>query len=253
MLNRAKYLFCRRIPSSGHRLLPMLLIIAALALLLQAACSKKAAVPAAAVSVIRVVLLPFDTTSEDQDFRWTAMAGPVLMAKASESTSELEVLPLWQTMSTVIASAGASRTFDEESAASTANWLGAKWAVMGSMKPNKSSLSLSIDFIPGKINEVAFRYMKTRRMDTLEPSFHEALRQFLRYQAARPLLLVKGKAIGVDSLKELAEALDREYGWFAEAEPGKAQQVVASLAGTDARLARLLFNPSVYPSLAPGK
>jgi hypothetical protein len=95
--------------------------------------------------------------------------------------------------------------------------------------------------------------MKTRKMDTLEPAFLEAVRQFLRYQAARPVLMKKTRETGVESLKELAEALDREYGWFKEAEPGKAQEVVARLARTDMRLARLLFNPGVYPVLAEGK
>jgi hypothetical protein len=51
------------------------------------------------------------------------------------------------------------------------------------------------------------------------------------------------------SMKPLAEALDREYGWFVDAEPGKAQEIVADLALKDDRLARLLFNPSVYPVL----
>jgi hypothetical protein len=253
MPNRVNYLFRRRSAVAGRRCLPMILATAVLILFLQAACSKKAPVPAAAASAIRVALLPFDTPMENQEFRWTAMAGPVLMAKASASTSDLEITPLWQTMSTVIASAGASRTFNEETAASTAVWLGAKWAVMGTIKPVRSSLALTMDFIPSKTNEVAFRYMKTRKMDTLEPAFLEAVRQFLRYQAARPVLMKKTRETGVESLKELAEALDREYGWFKEAEPGKAQEVVARLARTDMRLARLLFNPGVYPVLAEGK
>ena len=50
-------------------------------------------------------------------------------------------------------------------------------------------------------------------------------------------------------MKTVAEALDREYGWFVEAEPGKAQEIVEELMRRDGRLARLLFNPKIYPQL----
>ena len=48
-------------------------------------------------------------------------------------------------------------------------------------------------------------------------------------------------------------ALDREYGWSAEAEPGKAQEIVASLVRSNEQLARALFSPTLYPSLAEKK
>ena len=81
-------------------------------------------------------------------------------------------------------------------------------------------------------------------------SFNEATRQFLRYLAIKTIKPVKYNEPSLDSVKELAEALDREYGWSVDAEPGKAQDIVARLAASDEHLARILFNPSLYPVLA---
>jgi hypothetical protein len=53
--------------------------------------------------------------------------------------------------------------------------------------------------------------------------------------------------------RDLAEALDREYGWFVDAEPGKAQDVVAKLLLTDEHLAKSLFSPTLYPGLTEKK
>jgi hypothetical protein len=253
MLNRPKWSCCRRIPSLGNCDLSLLAVMGVLLFFSQSACFKKSKVPSVIAGPTRVALLPFDTSAENKDLRWTAMAGPILMAKASEDTPDLVVIPLWQTMTTVIASAGASRSFDEDTAASTANWLGAKWSILGSIKPTKSRTSLMIDFIPGKSNQVAFRYIKSTSMDSFRLNFHDATRQFLRYLSAKPPELMKENGLSINSIKDLAQALDREYGWFEDADPGKAQAVVADLARSDERLARLLFNPALYPVLAGDK
>jgi hypothetical protein len=245
MLNHPKRLHCRKI----H----LLITAAVLLIFFQPACSKKAKPQSAAANPVKVLLLPLEVSEANKDLRWTAMAAPILLAKEMENTQDLMVIPLWQTMPTVIATAGASRTFNDESAASTANWLGAKWSIMGAISPVKGSISITIDFIPGKRNQVAFRYLKTRKLESLGPAFHEAIRQFLRYQLFKPLGPAKGNEPGLNSVKDLAEALDREYGWSVDADPGKAQDIVARLAKSDERLARLLFNPSIYPALAQNK
>jgi hypothetical protein len=253
MPNRPKWSCCRWIPFFGKCSLPLLIVMGVLFLCSQPPCFTKNKVPRVSAGPTRVVLLPFDASAENKDRRWTAMAGPVLMAKASENAPDLVIIPLWQTMTTAISSAGASRSFDADSAASTANWLGAKWSIMGSIKPTKTRESLVIDFIPGNNAQVAFRYIKTGDMDSFEQAFHEAARQFLRYLSAKPPELMKKNELNTNSIKDLAQALDREYGWFEDADPGKAQEIVAGLARSDERLARLLFSPTLYPILAQNK
>jgi hypothetical protein len=253
MLNRPKWSCCRWIPFFGNCSLSLPIVMGVLLLFSQSACLKKHRVPSVSAGPTRIALLPFDTSTENKDLRWTAMAGPILMAKASENAPDLVVIPLWQTMRTAIASAGASRSFDEDSAASTANWLGAKWSILGSIKPNKTRASLMIDFIPGKSNQVAFRYIKTTDMNSFRQAFHEATRQFLRYLSAKLPEPMKGNQLDLNSIKDLAQALDREYGWFEDADPGKAQEIVAGLARSDERLAQLLFDPALYPVLAQKK
>jgi hypothetical protein len=253
MLNRPKWSCCRWIPFCGNCRLSLPIVMGVLFLFSQSACYKKHRVANVSAGPIRIVMLPFDTSAENKDLRWTAMAGPILMAKASENAPDLVIIPLWQTMRTAIASAGTSRSFDEDSAASTANWLGAKWSVLGSIKPTKTKASLTIDFIPGKSNQVAFRYIKATNMDSFGLAFHVATRQFLRYLSAKLPEPMKGNEMDLNSLKNLAQALDREYGWFEDADPGKAQEIVAGLARSDERLARLLFDPTLYPVLAQNK
>jgi hypothetical protein len=250
-LEEGKMLNCpKRLP---YRKISLLLIPIVLLLFSSPAFSKKVKVPATATGPVKVLLLPFEVSEAHKDLRWTALAAPVLLAKEIEKTQDLVLIPLWQTMPTAIATAGASRTFNDESAASTAIWLGAKWSILGRIAPVKKRISLTIDFIPDRRNQSAFRSLKDRRLQLLGPVFHEAIRQFLRYLTARPIERAKGNEPGLDSVKDIAEALDREYGWSVDADPGKAEKVVARLAQTDEALARLLFNPSLYPVLAQSK
>jgi hypothetical protein len=227
-----------------------------LILFMQTACffkKKKSKAPVVSLSSVRIVILPFSVPAGSKDLNWTAMAAPVLLAKASRQNPDLTLVPLWESMPPALESAGASRTFTPESAVSAANWLAADWAIQGEITPVKSGVSMSIEFLPAKSNQIPFRYIKTMKLEMLEPCFYDAFRQFLRY------LMVKlpEKQVTSDQKftlqKPLGEALDREYGWYVEANPGKAQDEVADLLILDDRLARFLFNPSIYPALAEKK
>lgn len=225
-----------------------------LAMGIQSSClfrKGKAAKPAPPTT--RLVLLPFNVPEGNADLKWAALAAPIMMAMASERARDIEIVPLWQTMPIAIEAAGASRILNEESAATLASWFTAKWAVMGEFNPSRRTLSMVIDFIPAKPNQVAFRFSKNGRLDYLGFRFPNALNQFLYYLGSRPLLPARGREQTFSSLKSLAEILDREYGWFVEAQPGKAQSEVSNLANSDIRLARLLFSPTIYPFLAPEK
>ncbi len=230
-----------------------LAIPAILFLFIQPAClfhKKKAAVPEAVPAApTRVVLLPFDLPAGNTELRWVALAAPVLMAKTMETSPDLEVVPIWQTMPIAVEAAGQSRELTPEVAAYVASRLAAKWAVDGQLAPGKDGVALTVDFIPAKATMIAFRYQKNGRADALGDQYHEAVRQFLDYLVARPLGKSGARLPDAGSQKELAEALDREYGWYADASPGKAETIVANLIRTDATLARLLFNPGLYPGL----
>ena len=175
------------------------------------------------------------------------------MAKVSENARDLDVLPLWESMPIATEAGGVSRTFAADSAAYVGSWLTAKWAAMGDVSATKSGISIMLDFIPSKTTLVPFRFTKSGKIDAVGSSLPEAYNQFLRYLTTRPLERTGKSLEPMTSMKNLAEALNREYGWFVAADPGKAQQIVSDLARNDARLARLLFNPNVYPVLAPTK
>ena len=250
MLNCVRKFFGRRVQS---RVRGGLLLIAASALLLsffQSACFfTKSKVKVTPVSEVRIALLPFNVPAGNQDLRWTAMAGPILMGKVIERAQDLNVTPLWETMPIAIEAAGVTRTFTQETAASVASWLSVKWSVMGELSATKTGTRMMIDFIPAKAGPVPFRFTKSGKIDEVGARIPEAFSQFAYYLTIRPLEPMQKKLPTMTSVKKLAEALDREYGWFVEAEPGKAQAVVSDLAATDERLARFLFNPSLYPTL----
>jgi hypothetical protein len=224
-----------------------------LALVSQPGCAKKSRTVITEASPVRLVLLPFNVSSEKAELRWTAMAAPILMAQVSALSQDIEVVPLWQSMPAAAEAAGASRIFTAESASTVASYMTAKWSTLGEFYPAKNGISMILDFIPAKTSLVPFRYMKSGRLDFVGSSFPEALNQFLSYLVAKPLESTKRSKQSFASLQPLAEALDREYGWFVDAEPGKAQEVVSNLAKSDGRLARFLFNPNLYPVLAEAK
>ena len=252
MLSSPTELYRRHCPAYG-RFFVLITISTMLTLISQSGCffkkSKPEPVPTTSV---RLVLLPFNVPEDSKDLQWTALAAPILMAKTGGQSESLELIPLWEAMPYARDNAGASRTFTPESAANVATWLSAKWSVLGEMTPVKSEVSMIVDFIPSRSNQVAFRYLKKDKMDSLGVGFTDAYNQFLRYLVTKPLAPSK-KIDTLTSVKSLAEALDREYGWFVQADPGKAQDVVNSLMQTDERLALFLFNPSLYPALAAKK
>jgi hypothetical protein len=200
-----------------------------------------------------VVFLPFHTSEGNKDLQWTALAIPIMMAKISERASALEPVPLWEVMQTAIEAAGNSRSFTDESAANVASWVAAKWSVIGELTSTGKSVSLTVDFIPAKSNLVAYRYMKTGNLDSVGPNLRVAFEQFLRYLAAKPLDARSEKLQNLTSFRKLAETLDREYGWHVAAQPGKAHEMVSSMARSDERLARFLFSPTLYSNLGPAK
>jgi hypothetical protein len=245
----------RRGIESTRPALFLIAIFGVLLLVYQSGCAKKSKPAVSATSTVRLVLLPFNVSSEKAELRWTALAGPILIARVSALSQDLDVVPLWQSMPATMEAAGASRVLTEESAATVASYMSAKWSTLGefSPAPRSGKISMIIDFIPAKPSQVPFRYMKSDRLDAVESSVPEALNQFLGYLVAKPLDSTKKLPRSFTSLQGLAEALNREYGWFVDAEPGKAQEVVSNLAQSDALLARALFNPSLYPALAEAK
>ena len=252
MLSPHTELYGRHLP--GHRRFSALITVCAtLVLTGQSGClfkkSKSEPVPTTSV---RLVLLPFNVPAGNKDLQWTALAAPILMAQTGAESESLELIPLWEAIPYARDNAGSSRTFTQESAANVAAWLSAKWSVMGEMTPSKDKVSMIVDFIPSRSNQVAFRYLKKDKMDSLGAGFDDAYNQFLRYLVSKPLA-PSAKRDTLTSVKSLAEALDREYGWFVEPDPGKAQEVVDSLIQTNERLARFLFNPNLYPALAAKK
>lgn len=228
-------------------------VLVGLILLIQPAClfrkHKTAAPKVSPPPSVRIVFLPLNTTKEDTDVRWLSLAVPAMMAKVSESAPDLEAVPLWEAMPIAVEAAGNSRDITAEVAAYIASRLTAKWASQGELSPTRGGVKMMVDFIPAKTTLVPFRYEREASIDSLGGSFNEAFEQFLRYLVARPMAKKDSPSLNANSMKEIAEALNREYGWFVAAEPGKSDKVVADLVRTDSRLARLLFNPNLYPSL----
>ena len=227
-----------------------LVALALMLVLSQSACSKKGKVVFSPPSIARVAFLPLNLPEDQKDLQWTALAAPILLARVCENAPDLQAVPFWESMPVAVESAGASRIFTDESAAAAASWVSADWAVMGDIShARRNRVSLIADFIPAKGSQIPFRYMRTARIETMADGFPKAFREFLRYLTVRPLERKRSVDLQLSSMKTVAEALDREYGWFVEAEPGKAREIVQDLMHRDERLARLLFNPETYPQL----
>jgi hypothetical protein len=210
----------------------------------------KAAVPQAPVAATRIALLPFNIPSENTDLRWVSLAAPILMAKTVENSPNFEVVPLWQSYPVALESLGSGRNITPEVAAYVASRVGAKWATAGDLTPAKGGVWMRVDFIPAKTNLVPYRFEHETHLDGMAANFYEAFSQFGRYLVMRPLPKPEGRGQNVQSLRPLTEALDREYGWYTAADPGKSDNIVAGLRGTDSELTKLLFNPTLYSSLS---
>ena len=220
------------------------------------ACSKKVKVAIEDSGPVRVLVLPFivspEKSGEDKELQWAAMAAPALLVKASRRLPDIEVVPFWEAMPVAISVAGAARSFTDENAASLANWVSAQWAVIGEIRRTGSASSYTVvmDFIPATSTAVPFRHIRTRRMENVGTTFYIGLRQWLRYATAKQIPLLQVRETGFQKMKPLGEALDKEYGWLVTAEPGAAQPLVNELALEDIDWAKLMFSPTMYPSMA---
>ncbi len=224
--------------------------LAGLILLVQPAClfrKHKTGAPVVLPSPVRIAYLPLNSPDASPDSRWLSLAVPVMMAKVGEKAPDLEAVPLWETMPVAVEASGNSRTITPEVAAYVASRLSAKWATQGELSPTKGGVQMTMDFIPAKTTLVPYRYQRELSVDSMASHFRDALGQFLTYLVLRPMAKGDGASIDAATLKQVAEALDREYGWFVAADPGKSDKVVADLARSDRGLARLLFNPNLYP------
>ena len=229
---------------------PAILALIVLVALLQPGClfrKKKSSTPKYPAEPIRIALLPINVPSDKSELRWISLGGAVLMAKELERAKDLDVIPLWETLPTAVETLGTSRTITPEISAVIAGRLNARWAAQSDLAPGQNGFDLRIDFIPGKATLIPFRYDGQAQIDSLTHHFQEAFEQFLRYMVARPLGKGGGKSMDSDQLKQLSAALDREYGWFESADPGKAAAEAEKLGRSDSRLARLLFSPTLYP------
>lgn len=199
---------------------------------------------------IRIAYLPFNIPEGNEEIQWTAMAIPALMAKITQESPALNIVPLWETMPLALESVGNLREITSEDASYVANWLNAEWALMGDLsEDDNKKVSLLLDFIPARDTNVPFRYIKVLDMDAFDISIREAFNQFLYYISVVPIEDTGRKQTRLASLRMVAEALDREYGWSVPAEPGLAEDIVTNLAQSDIWLTRYLFNPDVYTIL----
>ena len=231
------------------RLITAVLIL--LAVISQSACffrgEKRALLP---TGPVQIAFLPFNTPEGNADLRWISMAVPVMLASISRESEVLEPVPLWETMRFTLESTRNSRTINAGNAAYVANWLNVKWSIMGMVSgENSENIELLIDFIPPQDTSIPYRYIKKIRMENFDKNVRKSFDQFLNYIAAPELEDSKAKHLTLPSLRQLAEAVDREYGWTVEAQPGNSEEIVANLVQSDVRLARYLFNPNLYPIL----
>ena len=230
-----------------------LISLAVLGLLTQPGCLfRKRKAPAAPTlpAPVRIAVLPMNVPQGNTDLRWVAIATTVLMEQEAMAAPDLEPVPIWESFQAARQSLGDSRTVTTDIAELTAARLSARWTTQGDLLTANNAITLRLDFIPAKPSLVPFRYEKQVSLDELAPHFQEAYDQFLRYLIVRPLDAGKLHQLDAKRLKELAEAIDVEYGWWATAKPGAAGKLVDDLAQSNPGLARLLFSPTLYPALS---
>lgn len=223
--------------------------LALVVLALNSACffrKHKVEVPQAR-SPIRIALLPANVPTDNGDLQWIATATPLLMAQATDDSRDLDIVPLWESIPITKETLGDSRTITEENAAYIASRLTARWATLCTISPDKAGVALVLDFIPSKATLVPFRYEKKGPTSELNTYFREAFNQFLRYLVAEPLK--ERKLPDTASLRPVAEAVNREYGWSVAAEPGKSEAIVTGFARANQGVAALIFNPNLYPGI----
>jgi hypothetical protein len=234
-------------------LFPVLILLVLPSLMLQSGCLFRKRTPAAAPTLpapVRIILLPVNAPEGRADLRWTALAATVQMAEIAVAAPDLEPMPLWESTPAVLQTLGNSRTITAEIAEFTADRLTARWATVGDLLTVNKTPIMRLDFVPSRASLVPFRYEKPGSIDALAPHFQEAFTQFLRYLIVRPLMEDRIRHLDPAGLRAIGEAVDAEYGWFVPAKPGAAGKLVDNLAISNRTLARLLFNPTLYPVLA---
>jgi len=241
------------IRDTGSRRKVRILVSLALSgsLLLPACFFRKHTAPSApkVSAPVRIAFLPMNVPQGNADLLWLSMGTTVLMVGTARSAPDLEPVSLWESLPAALQSLGTSRTVTSDIAELTATRLSARWAAEGQLQAASNSVSLRIDFIPSQPSLVPFRYEKPGTPEQMPPRIQEAYEQFLRYLIVRPLDEQKNKPFDLKRLKEIADAVDAEYGWFATAKPGAAGKLVEDLSKSDPGFAKLLFSPTLYPVL----
>jgi hypothetical protein len=197
----------------------------------------------------RIALLPVNVPHESPDLRWISFAATAMMAEIALASPDLEAVPLWESVPVALQSLENSRTVTMDLAELVATRLTARWATQADLVVANKTIRLRIDFIPAQSNMIPFRYEKLTTTEALDGHFREAFEQFLRYLTTDPQPRRQGPGIGAGSIRDLGVALDEEYGWYVPAKPGDAAKLVENLSRTAPGLARVLFNPSLYPVL----
>ena len=200
----------------------------------------------------RLVFLPMNVPQANEDLHWISIATTVISANAALAAPDLGPVPLWESLPTALQSLENSRTVTPDIAELVAGRLSARWATQGEVSTAGNAFQLRLDFIPSRPTLVPFRYEKGVSAETMQPRIQEAFEQFLRYLIVRPMAERGVMPLDLNKLKEIAQAIDVEYGWFVSAKPGAAGKTVEDLAKTNLALAKLLFSPTLYPILGDG-
>jgi hypothetical protein len=236
-------------PSCGRLLVAAIFLVA----LLLPGClfkGKKGQESRYPTAPIRIALLPFNTP-DDPDIEQSALAALVIMAEVVERAPDLEAVPLWEVMPVATETLRTSREITPETAAYLATRMTARWATQGQIVPGENRTLIRLDFIPARTSVFPFRFEKEDELRSLPNHLNEAFKQFINYLIARPIEDPRG---GIDpaGMSKIADAINLEYGWYVDADPGKASSVVSDLLSSNRQLARFLFNPSLYPSIDEG-
>jgi hypothetical protein len=245
-----------RLPHRGtrrHNPRRLLIGVTLLGLLFMPGCLFKKHKPPAAPALpapVRAALLPLNIPHEKTDLRWVSLGTLVWMADVALAAPDIDLVPVWESVPAALQSLGDARTISVDTAELVAARLSARWSSQGEIIAAGNALTMRLDFIPAKPSLVPFRYEKGTSTDSMELRFEEAFDQFLRYLIVRPLQTSKMRPMDVKKLREIADALDLEYGWFVAAKPGTSGKVVEDLARSNLALARVLFSPTLYPVLA---
>ena len=228
----------------------MLILVCLAGLLLQPGCLFKKRAPAAPPTTpapVRILVLPVNAPLDNAGLQMTGISAAVQMLEIALAAPDLEPVPLWESIPAALQSLGTSRTVTDDIAEFTATRLAARWGIKGDFLTTGSVPTLRLDFIPARPSLVPFRYEKQAGEGDIQARITECYDQFLRYLVVRPLTVASIKPLEANRLMELARALDSEYGWFVAAKPGSAGKIVEDLAASHNELARLLFNPALYP------